>query len=402
MLAPAPALPAPAAPRQKRGEGSKPWYSARRNAFRVRLPRVPGQPHQADRWVKCDRRGILDTTAESEAWRLLRREVTGRETGGVTRNLDRRSKVGPWVIRYVDELATDLRESSRRNARYKARVIAADPIGRLRLVDLAPTDVSAFLRRLESTGSSANRRYAILSLLRVAIKAAVDDQRVPRNVATLVKPPKRTTKMIRSPREHEVKAIVAATNPHPVYGAAIALCAYTGCRIGEALALRWTDLRPDPAYPNQPAALIESTMSMDGARGAPKSEAGRRYVPLAPAVVALLRERQRYQLASGSSNPSGLIFTVAPGPGRHRAIGAPIRVEAVYQHYMATQRALGIGPYRLHDLRHEAASRMLRKGVDVRRVQQILGHASLATTARYLHSEGDVAAALDLDIAVGR
>ena len=48
-------------------------------------------------------------------------------------------------------------------------------------------------------------------------------------------------------------------------------------------------------------------------------------------------------------------------------------------------KAAGVRDARLHDARHTAATLLLEQGVDIRVVQEILGHSTLAVNRRYTH-----------------
>jgi len=50
-----------------------------------------------------------------------------------------------------------------------------------------------------------------------------------------------------------------------------------------------------------------------------------------------------------------------------------------------TRKAAGVTGFRFHDLRHDYATRLMAKTRNPKLVQKALGHASLATTMRYMH-----------------
>ena len=65
--------------------------------------------------------------------------------------------------------------------------------------------------------------------------------------------------------------------------------------------------------------------------------------------------------------------------------GQPITRDAVGQACQRAHRCSGIQkPITPHSLRHAFATHLLERGVDVRRIQLLMGHRSLATTTRYL------------------
>jgi site-specific recombinase XerD len=97
-----------------------------------------------------------------------------------------------------------------------------------------------------------------------------------------------------------------------------------------------------------------------------------RYVMLSPKLLEILREWWRV------SRPRPWLF---PGerPGR------PITTHAVDRACQQAHRRCGIPkPITPHSLRHAFAVHLLEAGTDVRTIQLLLGHRSLATTARYL------------------
>ena len=117
-----------------------------------------------------------------------------------------------------------------------------------------------------------------------------------------------------------------------------------------------------------------------------KSEAGDRIIPMNAKVHTVLSE-----LAQRATSP--LVFPSNRKPGEkfldlkkgfHKAIDLA-----------------GIPHIRFHDLRHTFATRLVRAGVDIVTVQNLLGHAKLSMTGRYAHSLADVkmAAVNKLDLA---
>jgi integrase len=140
---------------------------------------------------------------------------------------------------------------------------------------------------------------------------------------------------------------------------------YTGLRVGEAVVLRWADVDL-----NARTILVRRGLSAQ-TETLPK---GRRYrfVPLAqPAIEALARLAARGEFVGDDD----YVFC--------NVWGRRLDISALRRRYKRACAAAGLRPVKLHGLRHAAGS-IVARTTDPVFVRDMLGHAKLTTTDRYL------------------
>jgi integrase len=157
-------------------------------------------------------------------------------------------------------------------------------------------------------------------------------------------------------------------SPHHV---PLLIAALTGCRRGEAIALRWRDLDLEAGTVNFQRQIKRLRDGRGLVEVGLKSKRSRRTLHLSARLIETLRERQGDQDA-----------LVSPFPGRELP-----HPEGVTHHARRNvYPALGLPLLGVHGLRHTFASHLLLDGVPVTLVSAMLGHADVATTLRtYAH-----------------
>jgi integrase len=148
------------------------------------------------------------------------------------------------------------------------------------------------------------------------------------------------------------------------------------------MALRWSDV-------DLLGGVLEVARAWDPKERsfiAPKSEAGRRRVPIAAALRAFLAP-----LSLAAPDPQGLVF----GTG-----GVPFSASSNAERALRAWRAAGLEPIGLHDCRHTFASLMIAAGVNAKALSTFMGHANISITLdRYGHlmpgAEDEAAGLLD-------
>lgn len=277
-----------------------------------------------------------------------------------------------------DTLPGSVKPSTVANYRDVLKHYVIPHVGRVPLAKLGPEDVQAMLRTLDEQGLSVRTQRLARAVLRRALGQAERWGKVTRNAAGLVDCPRGVgTGTDDALDAAGARAVLAAAKGERLEALAV-IALELGLRRGEMLGLRWEDVD----LTGQGELRVSHTLSYRAGAGLildePKTEAGRRTVPLVGGTLAALRDHRRRQikerLAAGPDwLDSGHVFA--------NELGGPMDPRnALRWWYKITKRA-GVGPLRLHAARHTAATLLLEQGVPLEVVSAVLGHASLAITA---------------------
>ena len=141
----------------------------------------------------------------------------------------------------------------------------------------------------------------------------------------------------------------------------IRLLLLTGCRRGEIMSLRWSEVREDG-------------LALSDAKTGPRT------VPLSSRARRILDRQPR--------DRSAFVFPSPLDPARPRRPYLPL--------WDRVRKEVCIEDVRLHDLRHTMASHAVMNGVPVPVVSRLLGHSSVQMTLRYAHlADRDIEAAAE-------
>ncbi|HTJ71612.1 MAG TPA: tyrosine-type recombinase/integrase [Actinospica sp.] len=297
------------------------------------------------------------------------------------------------MVDAIEAQNTERQATALRRSALKAELAQAVEAGEMDRARAVRAKIKALGRPSPETGPTTVRR--IRATLSSALSDAVAQMLIPVNPAKLVRlsggrRPRGlvwTGPRVAAWRKTGVKPspvmiwtveqtidFLRATHGHR-FATAYHLMVFTGMRRGETAGLHWHDVDLDAGELMVTCQVAQIGWRTELTR--PKTEDSYRTIALDPSMVELLRahrdaqEQQRAEYGPGWHD-TGLVFTREDGTRLHPA-------QLTYEFYKLA-REHELPPIRLHDVRHGTATHSLTAGIDVKLVQDLLGHTTSSFT----------------------
>lgn len=296
---------------------------------------------------------------------------------------------GEWLLQFLDLYKKPtLRTSTYESYMMNARNHIIPELGDIYLPDLNTAAIQALYNKLNKKMKPATV-HKIHNIIEQSLDKAAEIRLIAWNPATATERLPVKNKKGEAMTEDDLnKFLDAVEKLNDRWRAGMLLLVGTGLRIGEMLALEWSDIDLEEGFAN-----ISKTLSTTKTKGLevnpPKTDSSNGRVPLPQIVIEALKKHKTSQLAWALKQ--GPKFKNKTKDGRPIYAFASTRGTYTWprnfrRKYDEVLLKAGIQHIKLHSLRHTFATRLLEEGEDIRVIQELLRHANIKTTANiYSH-----------------
>ncbi|HMH76874.1 MAG TPA: tyrosine-type recombinase/integrase [Candidatus Udaeobacter sp.] len=237
------------------------------------------------------------------------------------------------------------------------------------------------------TGLGPRSVQLTLSRLRQALDDAVEEGIVVRNVAAKVRGASKAKPKVEPWTTAEVKAFLSGIRGERLQ--AVMLLSLMGLRPEEVCGIRWSDVDLDAK--SLRIANVRTLVAGEVVEKEPKSEAGKRPLPLPAAAVTGLKTFKALQATEKLA--AGEAYTVT-GYVLVDELGEPVKTDWLRRRFYKLVEKTGVRKVKLYDARHACLTYLATNGVPDVIVSTWAGHADLSFTKRtYIHPDAESLAA---------
>jgi integrase len=318
------------------------------------------------------------TQAEVREW--LKETINQADNGIVVTP----QTLGEFLDAWLEAIKSSVRLNTYKTYRTLILHHIIPDLGEIKLQELRPDHVQRFYAARLESGASRSTVRMCHAILHHALDHAVKWGLLARNVCDAVNQPKAKQTEMSVWDPNQVAQFLQAAQGHR-WEALFYLAVTTGLRQSELLGLYWTDLDWEARK------LYIQRQCYRGTLSEVKKASSRRPVTLGDVAIEKLRERQEIQALECEFGPweeHGLIFTATTG--------RPVSYPSLRTAFLRLTEDAGLPKIRFHDLRHTAATLMLKQGIHPKVVQERLGHSNIGIT---LNTYSHVLPSLQEDVA---
>lgn len=302
----------------------------------------------------------------------------------------------------------DLRKSTYSNYKYMYQRFVQDGFGKRKIAEIKYSDVRFFYCYLLTERKlQANTVDTIQTVLHPTFQMAVRDGIIRINptdgvLAELTKKMGKNKGVRHALTLEQQRVFLDYMDKNPIYNhwkPLFTVLLGTGCRIGEAIGLRWEDLDYEKRLIHINHSLTyyaregQKTRKSEFAVSLPKTNAGIRTIPMMDAVYHAFLEEYEYQKENGFNSATidgmtGFIFCNRFGNVHNpqtinrtiRRIAESYNAEELIHAKKEKRQPVILPHFSCHHLRHTFCTRFCEKETNIKVIQEVMGHANIETT----------------------
>ncbi len=267
-----------------------------------------------------------------------------------------------------------------------------EAFGTVLLQQLTAVHIQRFIRQLQAEGRTPATIKRYMKVLSQALEQAIALRKLQENPVKAVRmPPMQRTEIRTLTADEQHTLLVHLPDTTPAH--ALQFLLGTGMRVSELCGLCWKDLREDGLHVDRTYTIVKvlDNGSSCGCYGTPKTETGKRVIPLTETLRSILAEQKEQQLQDRTK--CGTAWQ-GPEPGSADCpifasmVGTPLDRHNLARSFRRLLKEADLPTRGVHTLRHTFATNWVRKSPDVVSLARVIGHSDPAFTYKtYCHTD---------------
>ena len=276
-------------------------------------------------------------------------------------------KIKDWFDHWLLSIKSHVKEQTYVKYEKTIRLYINTFFGESSLSQIDDKTLLKSISELQEKGLSASTINCVITILKSGLSKAVEEGLIDKNPSDKLKrvsTQESSSDAFTLAEQRKIESYLSTCKHTKLLG--IKICLYLGLRIGELLALTWSDIDF-----NEKTITVSKTIDEKGNVYTPKTQAGIRRLPIPNILVGDLKTLKR---------TSGTYVIETKG---HYT-----RPRVLRDSYYRMLKKLGVRKLKFHSLRHTFATRAIECGIDVKTLSSLLGHANVTITLnRYAHTQ---------------